>query len=229
MHLFFDLDHTIWDFDKNAEETLYELFDLYQIQNKTDHSPESFVAIYKLINDKMWDLYRQNLISKAYLRTERFVEAFKEMGVPETEIPNDIWERYIELCPTKTNLIPGAIELLDYLAPKYQLHIITNGFSETQRRKLKHSQIEHYFSSLTISEEVGAKKPEPQIFHMALTAAKSSKKVGTYIGDNLEADVKGALNVNWNVFWYNPHEQQGMDDYPRLTSIKKLNELKLHF
>ncbi len=225
-HLFFDLDHTIWDFDANAEETLIELYDLYRLSDKSEYTASHFVEVYKRINDSLWAKYRQNLISKEDLRTTRFELCFMEMGYPEDKIPAGIWEEYINICPTKTRLLPGARETLDYLSNHYELHLITNGFSETQRRKLHHSNLEHLFSTLTISEEVGAKKPDPKIFEHALANSGSTKKQGIYVGDNLEADVKGALSLDWQMFWVKAEYDKSQHEHKNLTTIKMLKELK---
>jgi len=148
-NLFFDLDHTLWDFDANAEETLRELYHLYQIRYLSHRSEQDFLDIYVRNNDELWRLYRQNKVTKAVLRSKRFVDTFREMEVDEDKIPHNIWEKYLEICPTKTILIDGARELLDYLTGKYDLHLITNGFAEVQRRKLKNADLGKYFKTLT--------------------------------------------------------------------------------
>ena len=117
-NLFFDLDHTIWDFDANAEETLRELYHIYQVRYLSPKSEQDFLDIYVKNNEEIWKLYRQNKITKAVLRSKRFVDTFRDMDVDEEDIPHNIWEKYLEICPTKTILMPGAIETLDYLAGK---------------------------------------------------------------------------------------------------------------
>jgi putative hydrolase of the HAD superfamily len=149
------------------------------------------------------------------------------MDVDEEDIPHNIWEKYLEICPTKTILMPGAIETLDYLADKYDLHLITNGFAETQRRKLKHSDLGKYFQSLTISEEVGVQKPHPLVFETALKNAGSNLKTSHYVGDNFEADVKGALNSGWKAYWYTQNDNSF--EHERCSTISRLNELKNYF
>ncbi|PCJ64931.1 MAG: noncanonical pyrimidine nucleotidase, YjjG family [Bacteroidetes bacterium] len=200
-NIFFDLDHTIWDFNANADETLRELYDVYKIKELTGRNIDDFIAIYIRHNHNLWSLYRQNKVDKEVLRTKRFEDTFREMGVPEDKIPFNIWETYLEICPTKTKLLPGARETLDYLSGKYDIHMITNGFAETQRRKLKHSDLGKYFKTLTISEEVGVQKPHPLIFKTALLNAGSSLKTSHYVGDNFEADIKGALGSGWKAYW----------------------------
>jgi putative hydrolase of the HAD superfamily len=227
-HIFLDLDHTIWDFDANAEETLLELYDLNNLHQYSDASPSYFVSSYQEINDELWVRYRNGEVSKEELRTSRFELTFERMGMVKEQIPPDLWLQYLQICPTKTKLIDGALDILDYLSVHHKLHLITNGFAETQRRKLKHSQLEHYFHSLTISEEVGFKKPSVQIFHQALINAGSSQRTSRYIGDSFEADVKGGLNAGWKVYWLQGRDQQAYA-HPNLAKITKLAELKDHF
>ncbi len=230
-NLFFDLDHTIWDFETNANETLRELYHFYELHKFSSNSEDDFLAIYHKNNDKLWDLYRQHKIEKPLLRTKRFTDTFIEMGVKEADVPTSIWDHYLEVCPTKTALIPGAIETLDYLASRYRLHLITNGFAETQRRKLKNSRLDHYFDTLTISEEVGVQKPHPLIFSTALKNAGSKESTSTYVGDNEIADVMGGLNSGWKVFWYNPMNKDLSSDLvanANLRFLSHLTELKNH-
>ncbi len=223
-NIFFDLDHTLWDFDANAEETLRELYQIYQVRYLSHRSEQDFLDIYVRNNEEMWKLYRQNKITKDVLRSKRFVDTFREMEVDEDKIPHNIWEKYLEICPTKTILIDGARDLLDYLAGKYELHLITNGFAEVQRRKLNHSDLGKYFNSLTISEEVGKQKPHPLVFETALKNAGSSEKSSHYVGDNLEADVKGAINSGWKAYWYTKDDSAFSHD--ACTPINHLSELK---
>lgn len=226
-HLFFDLDHTLWDFEANAEETLKELYELYQVQFLAPVSSLEFIRIYSKINHDLWKLYRNHQITKAKLRVKRFEETFKTMGVESKYIPKDIGEKYVEICPTKTKLISGAREVLEYLQEDYQLHIITNGFEESQNKKLKHADLSRYFKTVTISEHVGKQKPHPLVFEIALKNAKSNLNHGTYIGDNLEADVKGAINAGWKAFWLTK-DTNGYTN-PNCEAIKDLRDLRKFF
>ncbi len=223
-NIFFDLDDTIWDFEANANEILRELYHLYQVRFLSPKSEDEFVEIYTQVNHELWTLYRQHKVTKEVLRSKRFTDTFREMDVDEKDIPQNIWEKYLEICPTKTILMPGAIETLDYLAGKYELHLITNGFAETQKRKLKLSDLEKYFNSLTISEEVGVQKPHPLVFETALKNAKSSLTSSHYVGDNLEADIKGAINSGWKAYWLTKKEADFL--HTDCTSLSDLRELK---
>jgi len=219
-HVFFDLDHTLWDFDKNSALTFKRIFEIHNIEVNL----EGFLNVYEPINLKYWKLYREERISKPDLRYNRLREAFDGVSYfPSDDVINDLSVAYIEHLTTINYLFDGAIEILDYLKQNYQLHIITNGFSEAQERKLINSNIFDYFQTVTNSEQVGVKKPNPRIFNFAMQIASAEPKESLMVGDNIEADVEGAENVGMSSVWFdykNSHE-----GYSKLR-ISKLNELK---
>ena len=161
-HLFFDLDRTLWDFDTNSEETLLELFDVHRLSERTDHAPMEFVNAYQAVNERLWAQYRAGTIQKAELRSTRFRVAFGEMEIDDPDFADRFGEEYLRLCPLKTKLVSGADELLGDLHEKYVMHLITNGFQETQAIKIKAASIEHYFDEVITSEAAGARKPDPR-------------------------------------------------------------------
>ena len=190
-HVFFDLDHTLWDFEKNSDLTFHKLFKDYSI----DLEVSSFLAVYKPINLKFWRLYREEKISKENLRYQRLKEAFDVVNYDASDdLINVLAIKYIEIMPNFNHLFEGTFDILDYLKEKYQLHIITNGFEEVQSRKMKSSNIDHYFNQVITSESVGVKKPNPRVFEYALNIANASKENSIMIGDSIEADIEGALN-----------------------------------
>ena len=190
-HVFFDLDHTLWDFEKNSDLTFHKLFKDYSI----DLEVSSFLAVYKPINLKFWRLYREEKISKENLRYQRLKEAFDVVSYDASDdLINVLAIKYIEIMPNFNHLFEGTFDILDYLKEKYQLHIITNGFEEVQSRKMKSSNIDHYFNQVITSESVGVKKPNPRVFEYALNIANASKENSIMIGDSIEADIEGALN-----------------------------------
>ena len=190
-HVFFDLDHTLWDFEKNSDLTFHKLFKDYSI----DLEVSSFLAVYKPINLKFWRLYREEKISKENLRYQRLKEAFDFVNYDASDdLINVLAIKYIEIMPNFNHLFVGTFDILDYLKEKYQLHIITNGFEEVQSRKMKSSNIDHYFNQVITSESVGVKKPNPRVFEYALNIANASKENSIMIGDSIEADIEGALN-----------------------------------
>ncbi len=199
-HVFFDLDHTLWDFEKNSALTFEKIFT--EINFSVDIS--SFLSYYKPINLDFWRLYREDKISKQELRYQRLKTTFDNMNL---NISDDAIDQlsvlYIENLPTFNHLFDGTKEVLDYLACNYTLHIITNGFEEVQLKKLKKSGIYSYFSQVITSESVGVKKPNPLVFEYALQQSGASISNSVMIGDSFEADILGAHAVGMDVIFCN--------------------------
>ncbi len=221
--VFFDLDHTLWDFDKNSEEAIRELAESLKLQDKGVPDLEEFMSIYRKINYEMWDAYHRHDISKEELRVGRFSQSLERFGISDADLSEKMASGYIEISPHKTNLFPGAIETLEYLKEKYSLHIITNGFREVQYIKIKKSGLAHFFEGIHISEEIGFKKPEPEIFHHAVQQARTVPENCIMIGDNLDTDIKGAINAGIAPVWFNPFLQSNQND---IKSISHLEEIK---
>src|ERR1035437_9522588 len=200
-HIFFDLDHTIWDFDKNAEETLYELFDVYRLREIGLPSAAIFIETYTRNNHRLWADYHTGKITKTELRETRFKKTFLDLGVRPDLIPLSFEDDYVQICPTKTNLFPHAHETLQYLNGKYILHLISNGFKESSELKVDNTNIGGYFQNIIISEIVGVNKPDPAIFEHALDLAGATKQESLMIGGSLEADVYGALNFGMDAIY----------------------------
>jgi len=222
-HIFFDLDHTIWDFDKNAEETLYELYGIYRLREIGLPSTEIFIETYTRNNHRLWADYHTGKITKTELRETRFKKTFLDLGVQPDCIPLSFEDDYVRLCPTKTNLFPHAHETLQYLKNKYTLHLISNGFKESSELKVGNTNIGGYFQNFIISEIVGVNKPDPAIFEHALNLAGAKKSESLMIGDSLEADIYGALNFGIGAIYFNPFNAPKPDDVPlQVTHLKEL-------
>ena len=144
-HVFFDLDRTLWDFEANSEATLKELFEEFKLSDKLGVADNLFIREYKRINELFWEDYRKGTIQKEYLRYGRFETALKFFGYSDKEMAIGIGKLYISRSPRKTGLVDGSIEVLEYLKPKYQLHIITNGFEEVQHIKMESAGLTPYF------------------------------------------------------------------------------------
>lgn len=219
-HLFFDLDHTLWDFDKNSALTFKKIFELHNIEVKL----EQFLDVYVPINLRYWKLYREEKIDKASLRFARLNDTFETLSYKVSrDLIDQLSDDYISYLSTFNHLFDGTLEILDYLNSKYSLHIITNGFKEVQHGKLNASGISKFFETVTNSEMVGVKKPNPIIFNHALKISKASVENSLMIGDNLEADILGAKNIGMDAICYNYHNDEIPDD---ILEIKHLSELK---
>jgi len=225
-HLFFDLDHTLWDFDKNAEETLIELFGIYKFKELGFSSADVFIETYTKNNHQLWAQYHIGKIDKNQLRKARFANTFTELGVEPELFPIQFEEDYLSMCSLKTNLFPYAIETLDYLKEKYILHLISNGFKEASQTKISTTGIGKYFSQIIISENVGVHKPHPQIFNFALEGAAAKKQESVMIGDSLEADIRGAQNFGMDAIFFNPKKIAIPTDVNyQITELRELTEI----
>jgi len=222
-HIFFDLDHTIWDFDKNAEETLQELYVIHGLDKIGLSSADVFIETYTRNNHSLWAQYHVGKITKDYLREARFKTTFLDLGVRPELIPVGFEDEYVKLCPTKTNLFPDAHEVLTYLKGKYIMHLISNGFKESTEIKIAGSNISHYFDKVIISEAVGVNKPDKAIFDHALNLAGAVIDESIMIGDSIEADIRGALNFGMDAIYFNPMHLTKPDDVP--VQINNLKEL----
>ena len=207
-HLFFDLDHTIWDFDKNAEETLHELYHTYNLKDLGLHSADRFIETYTLNNHQLWADYHVGKISKQVLRETRFAKTFTDLGVSSEQIPHQFEDDYVTICPTKTNLFPLAHETLSYLKDKYTLHVISNGFKESTEMKINNNGLDIYFENVIISEVVGVNKPDRAIFDHALNLAGADVSESIMIGDSIEADIRGAQDYGMKAIYFNPEGKE---------------------
>jgi putative hydrolase of the HAD superfamily len=222
-HIYFDLDHTIWDFDKNAEEALQELYHIHKLHTIGLTSADLFIETYTRHNHQLWAQYHVGEITKDELREARFKKTFIELGIRPETIPADFEDAYVKLCPTKTNLFPHAHETLQYLQDKYTLHLISNGFKESQKLKMAGTNLEGYFQHIIISEDVGVNKPDKAIFEYAINLAGANKNESLMIGDSLEADIYGALNFGMDAIYFNPFNAPKPDDVPlQITHLKEL-------
>lgn len=206
--VFFDLDHTLWDFEKNSALTYASLFSDYKVEVNL----EDFLKVYVPLNREYWKLFRNGKIGKQALRYRRLKDAFDGVGYRVSDRRIKLFSQlYIERLSYHTHLMPGARDILDYLAPRYSLHIITNGFEEVQHRKLTNSGISDYFSVVVSSETAGVKKPHPDIFNAALERANVPAENSLMIGDSLEADIQGALKAGLQTLFYMPPGEEVSD------------------
>lgn len=220
--IFFDLDHTLWDFDANSVLAFDKIF-------KETHptiDTNKFIEIYAPINQACWKLYQVDKITHEEFRYNRLRQTFDLMGysISDDEI-NYISHYYIEYLPDNNQLFDGTLEILNYLQPKYNLHIITNGFAEVQGKKISKSGLEQYFKTVTNSEMAGVKKPHPNIFEFALSLAGVQKENALMIGDCIDADVRGAIDFGIEAILFDEkeiHATEGIKKINHLSELKKI-------
>ena len=220
-NIFFDLDHTLWDFEKNSSITFSKLLNKYSIEVNF----EDFLRIYKPINFRYWKLYREEKITKEFLRHNRLKSAFDKLKIKvSADLIDEISADYIQLLPENNFLINNSIYILNYLKRKYKLHIITNGFTDVQNKKMQNSGLRDYFINIIDSETVGVKKPNPKIFEYALKLSKTTGSKSLMIGDSLEADILGSLNCGFHAIHL---IQNGEPTHNHCRIIGDLKELDL--
>lgn len=205
-YLYFDLDRTLWDFEKNMHETMIFLFNTY-LSDKTEADACTFISEFNKIHEMLWEKYRLGQIKKNGLREMRFFLTLKKLGITNKELSVFLNTEYLNICPAKTHLFPGTLEVLEYLNEKYALYILTNGFIETQERKLKNSGIDKFFIKIFSSELIGYNKPNKKIFTYAINYLNAKKAECIVIGDDLVTDIKGAKDYGLDQVFFNPFKQ----------------------
>lgn len=222
-HIFFDLDRTLWDFDAAAEVAFERIYEKYHLKDLGIPSAHEFHEVYHPLNEQLWVLYRADKVTKDYLNRTRFLKPLEHYGIHDTDLADHLSEDYVYWSPRIVRLVPGTMELLDYLKPKYHLHLITNGFQEVQHIKLSGSGLEPYFETLTVSEEVGVKKPNPEIFRYALRKAHATAKESLMIGDEMAVDIDGARTAEIDTVLFNPRGE--IVEGERTFEVKELREI----
>jgi len=203
-HLFFDLDHTLWDFDANSRQTLEELYETMSLEKKGVHDFNLFYKNYLLHNDKLWERYRNGLIKVDELRWKRMWLTLLDFKIADEQLAKKMGIIFLDLLPTRKILFPYTKEILDYLVQKkYALHLITNGFEKTQHSKLKNSGLDGYFKEIITSEGSNSLKPHKEIFDYAFLKTGAAKDESIMIGDSVEVDILGAINAGIDQVYVN--------------------------
>lgn len=227
-HLFFDLDHTLWDFDTNAKEALTELHLFFELEARGVHPFVDFYTHYLHHNQILWDRYHKGFINTEELKWKRMWRTMLEFKIGSEQLAKDMSAKFLEILPTKKHLFPHTFEILDYLVAKgYTLHLITNGFEKTQWSKINNSGLSKYFTHMITSEASNSLKPKKEIFEYALNKAGANLTESVMLGDNLDADIQGAINAGMDCVFVN-HLKAGTDVKPTYI-IHHLKELEQIF
>ena len=226
-HLFFDLDHTLWDFEANSRQTLQEMYESLNLKTKGVYSFEAFHASYLVHNEKLWDRFRKGFVKIDELRWKRMWLTLLDFKIGDEHFARAMGTQFLELLPTRNILFPYTVEILEYLSGKgYILHLITNGFEDVQHCKLKNSGIDKYFVEVITSEGSSYIKPNKEIFEYAFQKAKALPGHSIMIGDNLEVDIQGAMNAGIDQVFVN-HLNLPATIQPTYTvySLKELEQI----
>jgi putative hydrolase of the HAD superfamily len=226
-HIFFDLDHTLWDFDANARATLEQLHIDLNLPEKGIHDFDLFYKNYLVHNEKLWERYRNGYIKQEELRIKRMWLTLLDFKIADDELSKQLSELFLQLLPTRTILFPDTVEVLDYLAGKrYNLHLITNGFELTQHNKLRSSGLEKYFQHVITSEGSNSLKPKKEIFEYALAKTGATIAESIMIGDSLDVDIAGAMGIGMDQVHTNfINTVQHIKPTYTVTSLKELKQI----
>ena len=210
-NIFFDLDNTLLDFDRGEAHALSRAFRQFGI----DPTP-AVLARYHDINLSQWELLEEGKLTKDQVLTRRFDLLFAELGVScDSQAVCDLYESFLA---EEHDFIPGALELLEALSPRYSLHLATNGASAVQRRRLADAGILTYFQNIFISEEVGFHKPSPAFFLACFAAIPGFDHTSALmVGDSLTSDIRGGRNAGLRTCWFDrlgrPYRPDVLPDY----------------
>jgi len=222
-HLLFDLDHTLWDFDRNASEVLTDMFAEFKMAAYGVASAQHFIDQFHLVNYRLWDQYNRGEIGKDTIRAERFKRVLANLGVDYREFSTDFGEYFLAHCPRKPHVLPYTIEVLDYLQGRYEMHILTNGFDTVQAIKMASAGIDGYFGEVVTSERSGHRKPSVEMFAFILDVTGAPKETSLMIGDNLETDILGARNAAIDQVYFNPNKASHQEAVTyEINSLKEL-------
>ena len=225
-HIFFDLDHTLWDHNTNSRIALEEVYQAFDLQEIGITSTKDFYLAFTEINHQLWDKYEAGRISQSELRHQRFKLIFSKLGARSHNLCDVISESYMDISTKKSNLLPNAHDILQYLHPKYPMHIITNGFDEVQSVKMEAGKITHFFREIITSQNSGYKKPDSRIFEYALKKVEAVAEECLMIGDSFPADIVGATRAGIDAVFFNPDQRiQEISIKPKYE-IRDLAELK---
>lgn len=224
--LFIDLDDTLWDIHLNGKECLEEVYHDYGY-SKYYPTFEDYYKVYMPSNNYLWGLYRQGVIKKEELIVERFLAPVREFGIDDPEYAKNLSDDFLERTTRKTRLVDGTIELLEYLKPRYKMHILSNGFREVQYKKIENSGLRKYFDKIILSEDANINKPHEGMFTYALKNTNSKRNKTIMIGDSWEADIVGAKNSRIDQIWFNPAHlnPDGFEPTFTVDSLLKIIEI----
>ncbi|MCO6497581.1 MAG: YjjG family noncanonical pyrimidine nucleotidase [Chitinophagaceae bacterium] len=226
-HLFFDLDHTLWDFEANAKDCISEIYTSYGLAQKINDSFDDFYRIYSGHNAQLWSRFEKGYITVDELKWKRMWRTLLDFKIADEKLAKEMSFAYLDLLPTKSKVFDYTFEILDYLRDKgYELHLLTNGFEKTQHRKLESSKLGKYFNGVITSETANSMKPKKEIFEFALKKCNGRIEDSIMIGDNIDADIAGARNVGMDcVFVNHTHRKVDARSTFEIIHLKELEDI----
>lgn len=203
-HLFFDLDHTLWDFETNAKQAMEEIYQTLSLSDKGIPDFDAFYDRYSYHNHRLWDRYTKGFIKQDELRWKRMWLALLDFKLADEPLSRRMAAEFLELLPTKNTLFPYTVEILQYLQEKnYRMHLVTNGFEKVQYGKIQQANLAGFFDQVITSEASNSLKPNREIFEYAFSKAGAQADESIMIGDNQDADIEGGKNAGMDTIFVN--------------------------
>ena len=233
--VFIDWDDTIGDFIGAAKLALQDMYEKYNL-SEYFASFEEFFLLYKPHNIELWDKYGKDLVTKEYLSFDRFFfplmhgskvkgEKGKVKGENLCVLAEQLSEDFLNMTTARFSLLEGAEELVRYLAKKYPLTVVTNGFVEVQYEKFDKSGLRDCFAHIVLSEEVGCQKPNPRIFEEALRMNGLQAEDVVMIGDSWNSDIQGAINAGIDQIWIRKSQDPLPEGQSATYLVQSLSEV----
>ena len=223
-HLLFDLDHTLWDCDKNSVISLENLYNKYNLGNFFV-SFDQFNEIYQKKNDELWAILPEGKITMLEVRRQRFIQTLQRAGITDETLGDKLSDEYMHLMMTSGEVLPYALETLETLHAKYEIDVVTNGVSAVQKGKMAASGIDKYVDRLFISDEVGFMKPKREYFEYVIKSLGCSTDECLMIGDNPDTDIRGAQNFGIKTIWFNSRKLVETVDAPTIADLNELVDI----
>lgn len=219
--ILFDADETLFDFKKSEREA----FKNAMLDFGIDYEESYHLKIYQTINTSIWKEFEEGLITQAKLKVERFKRLADHLQVTfDAEAFSKCYMRHLA---DGSFLYEGSLELVESLSKTCKLSIVTNGLTDVQTKRIRHSMIAPYFQDIVISEEVKVSKPNPAIFEHALNNLDHSNKCTVLmVGDSLTSDIQGGINFDIDTCWYNPNQVVNATKIKPTYEAKNFEELK---
>lgn len=224
-HLFFDLDHTLWDFEKNSKICIRQIYEQHKVIFPAEVGFEAFFQKFSTINSAMWNQLDLSLITHEYLRIFRFQKVLQALDIEiDEQFSLELNQMLLDILPYQQHLMDDAFDTLEVLASRdYKMHIISNGYQDIQIKKMKSGGIYHFFNQIITNDIAGARKPEKAIFDFALYKADADIGNSLMIGDNLIADIEGAKNAGLRTIYFNPEIEENNSE--NISELKYLLEI----
>lgn len=193
-----DLDDTLLDFGAASRASLQDLF-AQKGRRLTGEEMEAFEAI----NGACWKALERGEITRAQLSVRRFAEFLAYLGM--TGDPMEYNAAFRAGLAQSAVLLPGAMELCRALRGRVELYVVTNGFIDTQMKRIRAAGLEGLFDGVFASQSVGCEKPGAGFFDAVFDRIGREKRGRTVIlGDSLSSDMRGGKAYGLATCWFNP-------------------------